>query len=43
MSPARRTSYAMDVDPIELPKTRDRLAALGFGPDVIVIKKVTFY
>ncbi|MBK7888428.1 MAG: 16S rRNA (cytosine(1402)-N(4))-methyltransferase RsmH [Bacteroidetes bacterium] len=34
--------YAMDVDPIELPKTRDRLAALGFGPDVIVIKKMNF-
>lgn len=34
--------YAMDVDPIELPKTRDRLAALGYGQDVLVIKKMNF-
>ncbi len=34
--------YAIDVDPIELPRTRDRLAALGFGPDVLVIKKMNF-
>jgi 16S rRNA (cytosine1402-N4)-methyltransferase len=34
--------YAIDVDPIELPRTRDRLAALGFGTDVLVIKKMNF-
>jgi 16S rRNA (cytosine1402-N4)-methyltransferase len=34
--------YATDVDPFELPRTRDRLAALGYGPDVIVIKKMNF-
>jgi len=34
--------YAIDVDPFELPKTRDRLAALGYGPEVLVIKKMNF-
>jgi 16S rRNA (cytosine1402-N4)-methyltransferase len=34
--------YATDVDPFELPRTRDRLAALGFGPEVLVIKKLNF-
>jgi 16S rRNA (cytosine1402-N4)-methyltransferase len=34
--------FAIDVDPFELPRTRDRLAALGFGPDVLVIKKRNF-
>lgn len=34
--------YAIDVDPIELPRTRDRLASLGFGPEVLVIKKMNF-
>src|SRR5688572_3121225 len=34
--------YAIDVDPIELPRTRDRLAALGFGPEVLTIKKMNF-
>jgi 16S rRNA (cytosine1402-N4)-methyltransferase len=34
--------YALDVDAIELPKTRDRLAALGFGPEVLEIKKMNF-
>lgn len=34
--------YAIDVDPIELPRTRDRLALLGFGPEVLVIKKMNF-
>lgn len=34
--------YATDVDPFELPKTRDRLAALGFGPEVLTIKKMNF-
>lgn len=34
--------YAIDVDPIELPKTQERLTALGFGPDVLVIQKMNF-
>lgn len=34
--------FAIDVDPFELPRTKDRLAALGYGPEVIVIKKMNF-
>lgn len=34
--------YAIDVDPIELPRTRDRLNSLGFGPDVLDIRKMNF-
>jgi len=34
--------YATDVDPFELPRTKERLAALGYGEDVLVIKKMNF-
>ena len=34
--------YATDVDPFELPRTRDRLESLGFGPDVLVVRKMNF-
>ena len=34
--------FALDVDPIELPKTKERLAAMGFGEDVLVIRKMNF-
>jgi len=34
--------YATDVDPFELPRTRERLASFGFGPDVLVIKAMNF-
>ena len=34
--------YGIDVDPFELPRTRDRLVALGYGPDDLVIKKMNF-
>jgi len=34
--------YAIDVDPFELPRTRDRLASLGYGPEVLLIKKMNF-
>ncbi len=34
--------YAIDVDPFELPRTKDRLASLGYGPEVVVIKKLNF-
>jgi 16S rRNA (cytosine1402-N4)-methyltransferase len=34
--------YATDIDPIELPRTKDRLESLGYGPEVLVIKKMNF-
>lgn len=34
--------YAMDVDPFELPRTRERLNALGYGPEILEIKKMNF-
>ena len=34
--------YAIDADPIELPKTKNRLQELGYGEDVLVIKKLNF-
>jgi 16S rRNA (cytosine1402-N4)-methyltransferase len=34
--------FAIDVDPFELPRTRDRLAALGYGPDVLIIRNMNF-
>lgn len=34
--------YATDVDPYELPLTRDRLKALGYGEDVLTIRKMNF-
>ncbi|MES2780517.1 MAG: 16S rRNA (cytosine(1402)-N(4))-methyltransferase RsmH [Bacteroidota bacterium] len=34
--------YATDVDPFELPKTTERLAALGFGPEVFQPRKMNF-
>lgn len=34
--------YALDVDPVELPKTRERLAALGYGPEILTIRQMNF-
>ena len=34
--------FATDVDPIELPKTRERLEAMGFGEEVLSIRKMNF-
>jgi len=34
--------YATDVDPFELPRTKDRLAALGYGDDVLITRKMNF-
>ncbi|MBC7864211.1 MAG: 16S rRNA (cytosine(1402)-N(4))-methyltransferase RsmH, partial [Bacteroidia bacterium] len=34
--------FATDVDPFELPRTKERLASLGYGPEVITIKKMNF-
>lgn len=34
--------YATDVDPIESEKTRARLEALGFGPEILTIRRMNF-
>lgn len=34
--------YALDVDPIELPKTTERLAKLGFGPEILTTIPLNF-
>lgn len=34
--------YATDVDPIESEKTKTRLAALGFGEDILTIRRMNF-
>ncbi len=34
--------YATDVDPIELPRTRERLERLGYGPECLTIKQMNF-
>lgn len=34
--------YATDVDPIELPRTRERLERLGYGPEILTIRHTNF-
>ena len=34
--------YAIDVDPFELPRTKDRLEALGYGREALVVNKMNF-
>lgn len=34
--------YAMDVDPIELPRTKGRLERLGYGPEILTLKQLNF-
>ena len=34
--------YALDVDPIELPRTKERLESLGYGPQILTIKQMNF-
>lgn len=34
--------YALDVDPIELKKTRERLAGAGYGPEILTIIQENF-
>jgi len=34
--------FGIDVDPVELPRTEARLRALGFGEDVLVIRRMNF-
>jgi 16S rRNA (cytosine1402-N4)-methyltransferase len=34
--------FGLDVDPLELPRTEARLRALGFGADLLVVKRMNF-
>lgn len=34
--------YATDVDPMELPRTRERLEQLGYGPEILTIRHMNF-
>ncbi len=34
--------YGLDVDPIEIVKTKERLLAKGFGPDILTVKQINF-
>lgn len=34
--------YALDIDPLEIEKTRKRLLDQGFGPDILTIKNLNF-
>jgi len=34
--------YGLDVDPLELPRTEARLRALGYGEDVLVVRRMNF-
>jgi len=34
--------YALDIDPIELPRTRERLEKLGYGSEILTIKQLNF-
>jgi 16S rRNA (cytosine1402-N4)-methyltransferase len=34
--------YAIDVDPLELPRTKDRLTRMGFGPEILQIRQMSF-
>lgn len=34
--------YALDIDPIEIDKTRERLKGMGYGPDRLTIKHLNF-
>ncbi len=34
--------YAVDVDPIELPRTQSRLEKLGYGTEILTIKQMNF-
>lgn len=34
--------YALDVDPIEIVKTKERLKERGFGEEILTIKQMNF-
>lgn len=39
---ARGRLYAVDVDSLELPRTKDRLERLGYGPEILEIRQMNF-
>lgn len=34
--------FGIDVDPLELPRTEARLRALGFGPEILIVRRMNF-
>ena len=34
--------YAIDVDPIELPRTQARLESMGYGPEILTVRQMNF-
>ncbi len=34
--------YALDIDPVEIVKTKERLEQMGYGPEIITIKHLNF-
>ncbi len=34
--------YSLDIDPVELPKTKERLEKLGFGSEILTTKQLNF-
>ena len=34
--------YALDIDPIEIIKTRERLEGMGYGPEILTVKQLNF-
>ena len=39
---AKGRLVAIDVDPFELPRTKDRLERLGYGPEILTIRQMNF-
>ena len=39
---AKGRLYAIDADPLELPRTQERLSALGYGPELLTILQMNF-
>lgn len=39
---SRGRLYAVDVDSLELPRTRERLERLGYGPEILEIRQMNF-
>ncbi|MDR3577179.1 MAG: 16S rRNA (cytosine(1402)-N(4))-methyltransferase RsmH [Anaerolineaceae bacterium] len=39
---AKGRLYAIDVDPLELPRTKDRLERLGYGSEILEIRQMNF-
>lgn len=34
--------HGLDVDPLELPRTEERLRAMGYGPDSLIVRRMNF-